>query len=154
MNDQINRSSPYVTKSRPNSKSPIFLKLMSINPIIELVNHPKYFWPLMAGLAVAAASNSEASNKMNFFVSWPIGKPFSHGENLCKSKLFHQVTDWDRTNWPIGSQNRAQKWFDFDETWYLELLHFKPKTHQFLSKSNNFSIIWGKNCQSKVVRFQ
>ena len=39
----INRLSPYVTKSRPNSKSPIFLKPMSINPIIELVNHPKYF---------------------------------------------------------------------------------------------------------------
>ena len=108
----------------------------------------------MTGLAMAAASNSEASNKINFFMSWPIGKPFSRGENLCKSTLFHPVTDWDRTNWPIGSQNRAQKWFDFDETWYLELLHFKPKTHQFLSKSDNFSIIWGKNFQSKVVRFQ
>ena len=61
----------------------------------------------MAGLAVAAASNSEASNKMNFFMSWPIGKPFSRGENLCKSELFDQVTDWDLLNWRIGSQNWA-----------------------------------------------
>ena len=58
------------------------------------------WWPF---LAVAAASISEATNKINFFVSWPIEKPISRGEHLCKSKLFHQVTDWDRTNWPIGS---------------------------------------------------
>ena len=31
----FNRSSPYVTKSRPNSKSPISSKLMSINPTME-----------------------------------------------------------------------------------------------------------------------
>ena len=31
----LNRLSLYVTKSHPNSKSPIFLKLMSINPYME-----------------------------------------------------------------------------------------------------------------------
>ena len=31
----FNRSSPYVTKSCPNSKSPISSKLMSINPTME-----------------------------------------------------------------------------------------------------------------------
>ena len=107
----------------------------------------------MAGLAVAAASNSEASNKMNFFVSWPIGKPFSRGENLCKSKLFHQVTDWDRTNWPIGSQNRAQKWFDFDETWYLELLHFKPKHTNFYQNRTIFQSFGAKIFNQKWSDF-
>ena len=38
------------------------------------------------------------------------------------------------------SQNKAKKWSDFNKIWYLESVHFKPKTHQILLKSDNYRL--------------
>ena len=51
-------------------------------------------------------------------------------------------------------QKMVEKWSDFDETLYLESTHSKPKTHQILLKSDNYSF---KNVSfqiRKIVRFQ
>ena len=69
------------------------------------------------------------------------------------------INQWDVWNFKIWDcndlwcaihdQNRAKKWSDFDENWCVHSPHFKPKTHQFLLKSDNFKCLNSKWKQMK-----
>ena len=94
----------------------------------------------MAGLAVAAILKSEATNKMKLFrgssdffkilIMWI----FLHSEKNIK------ISEWSQAQEALPDSNMAQKWSDFDETWYLWSALFKPKTLQIFLRSDNFWI--------------
>ena len=91
----------------------------------------------MARLAMAAILILEATNKMNISSGFSESNITLH--NLILIWIMKNIKNlgWSGKNCGFQDQNRAQKWSDFDETWYLESSSLEPKFSQILLKLDN-----------------
>ena len=95
----------------------LLIGYLSMSQKVDQIQNRQFFW----NLCQSTPSWSRLTIQNNFGLWWPVWlwqqpqflrpllchdrsqKLFLRGENLCKIKFFHQVTDWDHTKWPIGN---------------------------------------------------